>query len=252
MISFVIPAHNEEDIIVETLSLLRKGAQGIPHEIIVSDDGSTDSTAEKASSRADRVVRYRGELPRTIGAARNRGARKAKGDVIFFLDSDVRIREPHVFLSKVVEHFASNPALVAMTASVRVYPEIETRVDRAVLAFFDMYFRIANNVFGFGLTHGKCMIVRATAFLRVGRFNEQLAASEDADLFIRLTKVGKTMFDPSLRVYFSGRRAHAVGWVSLLWQWTLNGLWIVLFKRSYSEQWSRAKNLSEEKKSAAD
>ena len=239
MISFVIPVYNEEDIIAGTLSLLRHGARDIPHEIILSDDGSTDTTVEKARVYADRVVQYRGEKPKTIGANRNRGAREARGDMIVFIDGDVHLREPETFLQKVVNRFESDPRLVAMTVSVRVRPDIETRADRAVLAFFDMYFRIANNVFGFGLTHGKCMIMRREAFERVGRFNEQLVASEDADLFIRLSKIGRTMLDPSLRVYFTGRRAHTVGWVRLLSQWALNGIWIVVFKRSYSDHWHR-------------
>jgi len=239
MISFVIPVYNEEDIIAETLSLLKQGAWGIQHEIILSDDGSTDATVQKASPYTDRVVSYHGELPKTIGAARNRGVREARGDLIMFMDGDVHLREPEIFLPKVVTHFESDPKLVAMTVSVRVRPDTETRADRVVLAFFDMYFRIANNVFGFGLTHGKCMIMRREAFGRVGRFNEQLVASEDADLFIRLSKIGRTMLDPSLRVYFTGRRAHTVGWVRLLSQWALNGIWIVVFKRSYSDHWHR-------------
>ncbi|MDP2648678.1 MAG: glycosyltransferase [Patescibacteria group bacterium] len=240
MISFVIPVYNEEEDIVETLRLLRQGVGDIPHEIIITDDGSTDATVEKVRGFADHVVRYRGETPKTIGANRNRGAKVARFPITMFLDSDVRIREPHVFFPKVLEHFASDPKLVAMTASVRVYPGTETLSDKVVLSFFDAYFRFANNVLKFGVTHGKCMIVRAETFVRVGGFQEHMAASEDADLFIRLSKIGRTMLDPSLRIYFSGRRAHAVGWPALLTQWTLNGIWIVVFKRSYSDKWGRA------------
>lgn len=239
MISFVIPAHNEEDIILDTLTRLREAARGIPHEIIVSDDGSTDGTADIAARYADHVVRYNGEQPKTIGAARNRGARATQGDVLFFLDSDVRIHEPQAFLPKIIEYFESNPELVAMTSSVRVYPKTETWGDRIVLTVFDTYFRIANNMFNFGLTHGKCMIVRRSAFQSVNGFNEHLVASEDADLFMRLAKKGRAVLDPSLRVHFSGRRAHALGWPKLLTQWVLNGVWIFLFKRSYSGDWKR-------------
>ncbi len=240
MISFVIPAHNEEEVIANTLSLLRKGARDIPHEIILSDDGSTDATIERASGYADKVVRYQAEIPKTIGAARNRGAREARFPILFFLDSDVRIRNPETFFSAVLKHFESNARLVALTVSVRVYPETETWADKLVLGFFDAYYRVANNVFGFGLTHGKCMIVRMTTFRTIGGFDEKIIASEDADLFIRLSKRGRTILDPSLRIYFSGRRAHAIGWVPLLTRWVLNGIWIVLFKRAYSTNWDRA------------
>ena len=239
MISFVIPAHNEEDIIVATLTHIRGVAGKYPHEIILSDDGSTDSTREKARVLTDRVIQYNGEMPKTIGATRNRGARAAAGDILFFLDSDVRLRDPEHFMSRVVESFESDPKLDAMTVSIRVYPEAETWGDILILTCFDLYFRLLNNVFGFGGTHGKCMIVRTSSFRRVGGFNEHMPASEDADLFIRLSKTGMTMLDPSLRAYFSGRRAHAIGWPRLLWRWTLNGVWIVLFKRSYSRHWNR-------------
>ena len=242
MISIVIPAHNEEGVIGETLKRLREGAQaaGVPVELILSDDGSTDKTAEVAAQFADKVVRYEGQLPKTIGAARNRGARLARGDIFLFLDSDVWLRDPKVFFPAIVRHF-ENPNLAAMTVSMRVEPTGETRADRAVLWCFDTYFRVANNVFHWGLTHGKCMIVRAAAFRAVGGIDEHIVASEDADLFMRLSKVGRIILDPSMRVYFSGRRAHAMGWPKLLWQWTLNGIWIVLFKRSYSQSWARAK-----------
>ncbi len=244
MISFVIPVYNEEEGIEEMLRSLRAGVGDIPHEIIVTDDGSTDATVEKAAALADRIVRYQGEKPKTIGANRNRGARAARFPFIVFFDSDIRVRDPHVFFPKVLEHFASDSSLLAMTTSMRVYPEAETHADKAVLSFFDLYFRLANNVFKFGLTHGKCMMVRAAAFTEAGGFQEHMAASEDTDLFIRLSKKGRTMLDPSLRVYFSGRRAHAIGWTRLLTQWTLNGVWIVLFKRSYSDNWDRAQKPS--------
>ncbi len=243
MISIVIPAHNEEGVIGETLRRLREGARaaGVEVEIILSDDGSTDKTADVAAGVADFVVRYAGQQPKTIGAARNRGAAIARGDILMFLDSDVWLRDPHTFFPAIIQHFESNQKLVAMTVSMRVEPTAETRADRFVLSCFDAYFRFANNVLHWGLTHGKCMIVRTTAYKQVGGINEHLIASEDADLFMRLSKVGRTLLDSTLRVYFSGRRAHVMGWPKLLWQWTLNGIWIVVFKKSYSQNWARAK-----------
>lgn len=241
MISCVIPAHNEQEVIAKTLTVLRAGIGSIPHEIILSDDGSTDKTVERATLYADTIVQYGGEQPKTIGAARNRGAKRARFPILMFLDSDVHVRDPKTFFPSVLRHFESDPELVALTASTRVEPQSETWADKIVLGFFDAYYRAANNLFGFGLTHGKCMIVRADAFRRVGGFNERIVASEDADLFLQLSKIGKTMLDPSLRIYFSGRRAHVIGWPRLLWRWIMNGIGIVLFKRAYSKSWDRAK-----------
>ena len=47
MISFIVPAHNEEAWVGRCVSAIRNGAEslGEPHEIIVVDDGSSDATA---------------------------------------------------------------------------------------------------------------------------------------------------------------------------------------------------------------
>jgi GT2 family glycosyltransferase len=68
---------------------------------------------------------------------------------------------------------------------------------------------------------GKFMIVRAESFNAIGGFREDLVTREDGDLFKRLSKVGKTVFDPSLMVYHGARRAHTIGWWRLwpLWMW---------------------------------
>lgn len=239
MISIVIATLNEEEVISNTLSRIQERVRDIQHEIIVSDDGSTDETVQQAREYADRVVSYAGEMPQTIAATRNRGAAAARFPIIAFFDSDVRLRDRD-FFPKVLHHFNSDPKLVCMTVSTRIYPETETRADKIVLGFYDLYFRLANNVFGFGLTHGKCVIVRATAFKQIGGFKETLVASEDADLFMRLCKIGRPLLDPSLRIYHSGRRAHALGWPRLLTIWTLNGLWITFLGRSWSKQWAKA------------
>lgn len=237
MISFIIPAFNEEDIIADTISRLREGAKDVRHEIILSDDGSTDRTREIGAEAGARVVEYSGEIPKTIGAARNRGARAALFPLLVFLDSDVRIRDSHAFFRKALVHFQAEEQLAGLAVSIRVYSESETRTDRIVFILSDMYFRTANFL-GFGLAQ-KCMLVRKTAFLRAGGFNESLAAAEDLDLFLRLSKFARTAFDASMRAYFSGRRAHEIGWPALLWRWWRDSLWLFLFKRSYSRSWRR-------------
>ena len=73
-LSLVLPAYNEEEDIVKTIGHLEKLLKGYSHEIIVVDDGSTDSTRKKAMKVAD------GEVVKLISYAKNRG----KGDAIFF------------------------------------------------------------------------------------------------------------------------------------------------------------------------
>jgi glycosyltransferase involved in cell wall biosynthesis len=98
-ISVIIPAFNRADLIGQTLASLLN--QTLPaNEIILVDDGSTDSTAEAAEAEFSafsrqfsgkdklpefKVIRQENAGP---GAARNRGFAESRGDFIHFFDSD--------------------------------------------------------------------------------------------------------------------------------------------------------------------
>ena len=95
MLSFVVPAHNEELELPETLRSIRSSAvsAGQPFEIIVVDDSSTDETAAVAEEYGARVVPMR---CRHIAAARNAGAYASSGEILFFVDADTQIAAAHV------------------------------------------------------------------------------------------------------------------------------------------------------------
>ena len=85
-ISVVIPTYNRSAEIPSALrSVLGQTLQ--PLEVIVVDDGSTDSTEEVLGPFMGKI-RYIKTANRGASAARNRGVVEAKGDWIAFLDSD--------------------------------------------------------------------------------------------------------------------------------------------------------------------
>ena len=85
LISVVIPAHNAEKYLAEALESVR--AQTFPdYEIIVIDDGSTDRTAELASSYSGVFLLQQSN--RGEAGARNTGIRAARGKYVAFLDAD--------------------------------------------------------------------------------------------------------------------------------------------------------------------
>ena len=90
-LSIVIPAFNEELELPTTIAAIRAAADKIDnaHEIIVVDDASTDATAQIARQAGARIVSI--NRPQ-IAAARNAGARVARGNVLLFVDADVRSR----------------------------------------------------------------------------------------------------------------------------------------------------------------
>jgi glycosyltransferase involved in cell wall biosynthesis len=90
MISFVLPAHDEEAQLPRALEAIHNAARalGKDYEIIVADDASTDRTADLAREGGARVVSIQA---RQIAAARNAGAAVARGDVLFFIDADTQV-----------------------------------------------------------------------------------------------------------------------------------------------------------------
>src|SRR5262245_27044096 len=95
MISFIVPAYNEEHELSNTFAAIREAASGAtePHEIVVVDDASTDATPKIASDAGAKVIPIN---RRQIAASRNAGARAAQGEYLFFVDADTRINRAHV------------------------------------------------------------------------------------------------------------------------------------------------------------
>jgi len=85
-VTAIIPAYNEATRLRNVLDVIR--TSGLIDEMLVVDDGSTDNTAEVAESLGVRVVR----LPenRGKGTAMRSGAIAARGDILLFLDADLR------------------------------------------------------------------------------------------------------------------------------------------------------------------
>jgi glycosyltransferase involved in cell wall biosynthesis len=83
-VSVIIPLHNEARFLrAAVLSVL---AENLGAEVLVVDDGSTDGGAETIRDLPVTVLHH----PRRLGAAaaRNRGIRAARGELIAFLDAD--------------------------------------------------------------------------------------------------------------------------------------------------------------------
>ena len=110
LISFVIPAFNEETSIAITLRSILGGEIKWPYEIIVVDHNSTDNTVKIAKRLGAKVVNKKGG---SIASVRNFGIENSKGDLIVFLDADVSLT-PKWFtaFSAVVDEVSDNPMIV--------------------------------------------------------------------------------------------------------------------------------------------
>lgn len=100
ILSIIIPTKNEEKHLPHLLRSIKK--QTLPradYEVIVADNKSTDKTREMALEYGSRITG--GGLP---AKGRNRGARAAKGEILLFLDADVRLADRN-FLKKAIAEF---------------------------------------------------------------------------------------------------------------------------------------------------
>lgn len=90
-LSFVIPCLNEAPTLAATIRDCHRGgaATGLPYEILVADNGSSDGSVEIASLEGARVV----AVPvRGYGAALRAGIREARGSFVFMGDADSTYR----------------------------------------------------------------------------------------------------------------------------------------------------------------
>ena len=193
MISFIIPAHNEEHELPATLAAIRAAASGLQQvwEIIVVNDASTDSTPQIAEEAGTRIVSIN---RRQIAAARNAGARAAQGEYLFFVDADTRINRAHVIdaIAAMDAGYAGGSARVAMDGFVPIWGRMLLR------GFSSVYF-------GLNLGAGAFLFTTRRNFDVIGGFDEQYFAGEEVYFSLELKKLGgfKVLREP---VVTSGRK----------------------------------------------
>jgi glycosyltransferase involved in cell wall biosynthesis len=198
MLSLIIPAHNEEALLGDTLRILRASAEELAEtfEIIVVDDASTDDTRAIAESHGATIV---STDRRQIAASRNVGARAAKGEILIFVDADTHV--PTNTLRAATRAIRDG----AIGGGARIRPDVGTPFWLAKLAIFTVaLMRVTKWAAG-------CFIfVRSDAFAAVGGFDERYYATEEIVLSRALKKRGRVVI---LReaVITSGRKGHLYG-----------------------------------------
>lgn len=117
-ISVVIPAYNAESFLSQCLGSLRAGAED-PLEIIVVDDGSTDTSIAVAESFGCKVMTTGGR--RGPALARNLGADAALAPIVFFVDADVCVH--YDTIGRIAAAFARDASVDAVIGSYDFEPK---------------------------------------------------------------------------------------------------------------------------------
>ncbi|PYI75902.1 MAG: glycosyl transferase family 2 [Verrucomicrobia bacterium] len=198
MISFIIPAYNEEAELPATLRAIRSAAAGYEHEIVLVNDASIDATAAIGEQFGARVISIE---RRQIAAARNAGAAAARGNIFIFVDADTRILPEHVrgVVETLKRGFVGGGARLS--------------TDREVPLWGRIFFRIFTTLyFGLNLGAGAFLFTSRENFRAVGGFDEMYFASEEVFFTTALKRLGrfKLLAEPALT---SGRKLRMYsGW----------------------------------------
>lgn len=179
-VSVIIPTYNRCDMLKQAVdSVLEQDFRDF--ELIVADDGSTDSTQEMLRTYGKRISLIRQEN-RGVSAARNRGIASASAELIAFLDSD-DLWMPKK-LSEQLAFFNSNPdALICQTEEIWIRRGIRVNPKKKHKKLSGMIFEASLLLC---LVSPSAVMMRRSLFDEFGLFDETLPACEDYDLWLRI------------------------------------------------------------------
>ncbi len=167
MISFIVPAHNEEALIGRTLESIAAAGDtlDLDYEIVVAADTCSDRTVQIAEAAGARVVEV---ALRQISAVRNAGTRAARGELFIFVDADTVV-PPEVVAATVL---AIEGGAVGGGCRVRL-EGLRYAGARFLAGLFIRIYRMSR------LAAGCYVFATRKAFQAVGGFDERFFASEE-------------------------------------------------------------------------
>lgn len=179
--SLIIPAYNEERLLGRLLDSVDAAratyGRGDAVEVIVADNASTDRTAVIAAMRGCRMIAVE---KRVIAAARNAGARAARGEFLAFVDADAQVH-PATFFE--IDRALADPRVVAGATGARL--------ERWSIGIAFTYAMIVPIVFVTGMDTG-VTFCRKEDFEAIGGYDESRLVAEDVAFLWALRRLGQT------------------------------------------------------------
>lgn len=225
-VSFITPAYNEEDSIIETLkSLLKVDYPEGKKEIIVINDGSTDKTKEVI----EKFIKKHPEIifldKKNSGKADslNKAINLAKGELVAVVDADSHPVKDS--LKKMVGYFEEDEKMAAVTSKVLVknknnLMEKFQDIDYVVIAWTRKILDFIDCVY---VTNGPLSVYRKSLVKKIGGFNTKVITEDIEITWNFLSKGYKTkMSYPA--VAYTKVPSTLSAWINQRIRWNIGGL----------------------------
>lgn len=196
-LSVIIPAYNASTTLGRLLASLKESSYK-NFEIIVGDDASNEQLSKFQTQYDVKIVR----LTTNLGpaAARNAAVKRAKGEVLVFLDADVTVYRDT--LKKIADKFTEDRDLTALTGvwdkdqhTKSFFPQFKAMRDWS-------YWTNERDRDGYYyLFSTRIAAIRREVFSRLGGFNEAFRQMEDVELTYRIARRYAIIFAPDVRVH---------------------------------------------------
>jgi glycosyltransferase involved in cell wall biosynthesis len=250
LLSFVVPAYNEEAYLGACLESILDQTRGLEHlaEIIVVNNASTDRTREIAQgyvSKHGPCVRLVDESRKGLPFARQAGFLASTGSLIANVDADSRLTPGWV--EKVLTTFRTHEAdgdshaqLVALSGPL-VYYDLMPRQRRLVSVFYLIaWLTYATNKYILrvgSMVQGGNFVLSRAGLEAIGGYDTSITFyGEDTDIARRLHAVGKVFFTFDLKMYSSARRLKHEGMLTIAFRYALNYFWTTFLKRPFTRE----------------
>lgn len=224
--SIIIPAHNEEKYIGETL----KNIQALDYpkdrfETIVIENGSSDTTFALAHAYSGGNMTVVSSPKKGVSAAKNMGVEKSSpaSDWTIFLDADTILKAS--FLGELNAFLREKRAARYSVGTTEIKPIPDRAAARAWFRFYDFGHRLSKASYSI-------QIIKS-ALLSEIHFDEHMVMGEDIVLIKTAMKKGSFFFMPTKSVFTSTRRFDQEGWWKIFFSWTFVAMLPPALKRRF-------------------
>ncbi len=208
MISVIVPTYNSQKTIEECVQAILNQKVPEEFELIIVDDASKDDTEKILEKYSNKIIYLKNKKNKGPAFSRNIGAKKAKGKIVVFTDSDCIAAKN--WLSEMIKPFEDEKVAAVQGAYKTKQKELIARFSQEEIEQRYELLRKAKNldwVGSYSAAYSK------NIFLEEGGFDESfpIASGEDPDLSFRVAKKGhKIVFNEKAIVYHT--HPNNLGW----------------------------------------